>query len=333
MKKNLLIGLGVVTSLTIGVVVIYAQISNNPSVPPVEVNARFSSADKNGDGVLSKEEFASYLVKMKQIKSVAQETGKTCPETGLPCEHDDASASDCCNDNAKTVAKTADGEKSCCSEGKNAETVSVKFSSESEAKKGGCCGDKDNAQNTETVPVKFSNEGEVKKASGEKGCCGDKNKAKTTDAKKADGEKGCCGDKDKAKTTDAKKADGEKGCCSEGKTAETVSVKFSNEGEAKKASGEKGCCGDKDKAKTTDTKNADGEKGCCGDKDKAKTANTKRADGEKGCCGDKSKEAQKKTNSADELAVTDSGNQVTVEKTEAETKTPEVSETNSNDKQ
>ncbi|MDR2705885.1 MAG: hypothetical protein LBC02_08930 [Planctomycetaceae bacterium] len=255
MKKIILVGLSVVTCLTICVVVIYAQISNNPSVPPVEVNARFSSADKNGDGVLSKEEFASYLVKIKQIKSAAQGTGKTCPETGLPCEHDDASASDCCKDDAKTVAKTAGGEKSCCSEGKNAETV----------------------------PVKFSNEGEAKKASGEKGCCGDKDKAKTTDAKKADGEKGCCGDKDKAKTTDAKKADG--------------------------------------------------EKGCCGDKDKAKTANTKKADGEKGCCGDKSKEAKKETNSADELTVTDSGNPNAVEKTEAETKTPEVNETNSNDKQ
>ncbi|MDR2642372.1 MAG: hypothetical protein LBC74_06220 [Planctomycetaceae bacterium] len=208
MKKNLLIGLGVITSLTICVVVIYAQISNNPSVPSVEVNARFASADKNGDGVLSKEEFANYLAKIKQVQST-QGTVKICPETGLPCEHDDANASDCCDDGVKTVAKKADGEKGCCGESKNAETVSVKFSKEGETKKGGCCGNKDNAKNT----------------------------------------------------------------------------------------------------------------------------NAKKADGEKGCCGDKPKETKKETNSADELTVTDSKNPVAVEKAEAETKTPDVSKTNSNDKQ
>ncbi|MDR1483221.1 MAG: hypothetical protein LBT09_00195 [Planctomycetaceae bacterium] len=292
----MLVGFSVVTCLTICVVVIYAQISNNPSVPPVEVNARFASADKNGDGVLSKEEFANYLVKMKHIKHSAKGTEKICPETGLPCEHDDANASDCCNNNAKDVAKKADGEKGCCSEGKNAETVPVKFSNEGEAKKGGCCGDKDKAKTADTKKT----DGEAKKG----GCCGDKDKAKTTDAKKADGEKGCCSDKDKAKTTDVKKADGEKGCC-----------------------------GGKDKAKTADAKKADGEKSCCGGKDKAKTADVKKADGEKSCCGDKPKEAKKETNSTVELTATDSKNPVTVEKTKAETKTSEVSETNSNDKQ
>ncbi|MDR2704168.1 MAG: hypothetical protein LBC02_00160 [Planctomycetaceae bacterium] len=296
MKKTILAGLSVVTCLTICVVVIYAQISNNPSVPPVEVNARFSSADQNGDGVLSKEEFANYLVKIKQIKSAAEGTVKICPETGLPCEHDDASAnaSDCCGDKDKAAdAKKVDGEKDCCGDKGKTKTADTK---KADGEKG-CCSE---GKNAETVPVKFSNEGEAKKS----GCCGDKDKAKTADTKKADGEKGCCGGKDKAKTADSQKADGEKGCC-----------------------------GGKDKAKTADTKKADGEKGCCGGKDKAKTTDAKKADGEKGCCGDKSKEAKKETNSADELTVTDSMNPVTVEKTEAETKTPEVNETNSNDKQ
>ncbi|MDR0609135.1 MAG: hypothetical protein LBG58_03420 [Planctomycetaceae bacterium] len=190
MKKIILVGLSVVTCLIICVVVIYAhtQISNSPSVPPVEVNARFASADKNGDGVLSKEEFATYLVKIKQVKSAEKGTVKLCPETGLPCEHDDANTSDCCNNSDKNVAKNADGEKSCCSEGKNAETVAVKLSQESEAK-GGCCGGKDKAKTADS-----------KNANGEKSCCSEGKNAETVAVKlsqESEAKSGCCGGKGK----------------------------------------------------------------------------------------------------------------------------------------
>ena len=160
MKKSILIGLSVVTCLTICVVVIYAQISSSPSVPQVEVNARFTSADKNSDGVLSKEEFAAYFAKIQQMKSAAKGTVKICPETGLPCEHEDAD---------ETVAKNAGDERGCCSEGKNAETVPVKLSQESKAKTG-CCGGNDKAETAD-----------AKNAHGEKGCCGGKGKEAKTE--------------------------------------------------------------------------------------------------------------------------------------------------------
>ncbi|MDR2346907.1 MAG: hypothetical protein LBE18_12660, partial [Planctomycetaceae bacterium] len=175
MKKNILIGLSVAACLMICVVVLYAQISSSPSIPQVEVNARFTNADKNGDGVLSKEEFADYFAKIQQMKSAVKGAVKICPETGLPCEHEDATASDCCNDSTKTVAKTAGSEKSCCSEGKNAETVQVKFSSEGEVSKGGCCGGKDKAKTADSKTVNANGE----KANGKKGCCGGKDKTKT----------------------------------------------------------------------------------------------------------------------------------------------------------
>ncbi|MDR2440526.1 MAG: hypothetical protein LBE12_14285 [Planctomycetaceae bacterium] len=295
MKKSILIGLSVVTCLTICVVVIYAQISSSPSIPQVEINARFSNADKNGDGVLSKEEFADYFAKIQQMKSAAKGTVKICPETGLPCEHEDAD---------KTAAKTAGSEKSCCSEGKNAETVQVKLSQESEVK-GGCCGGKDKAKTAD-----------AKTADSKKSCCSEGKNAETVQVKLSqEGEVkgGCCGGKDKAKTVDAQTADGKKSCCSEGKNAETVQVKLSQESEVKG-----GCCGGKDKAKTADVK----------------TADTKNANGEKGCCGGKAKKANNDaTNSDAELTVTKLENPVTVEKAEADTSTPEVRETDSNDKQ
>jgi hypothetical protein len=186
MKKIILVGFSAVAFVAICAVVIYAQISNTPSMPPVEINARFASADKNGDSVLSKEEFASYLVKMKHVKHSTKETERICPETGLPCEHDDANSSDCCNNNAKIVATNANGEKGCCSEGKNAGTVQAKFSNKGETKNGGCCGDKDKTQTTNT-----------KKADSEKGCCGGKDKTKTADTSKANIEKSCCSDHSK----------------------------------------------------------------------------------------------------------------------------------------
>ncbi|MDR1270284.1 MAG: hypothetical protein LBK82_12245 [Planctomycetaceae bacterium] len=243
MKKNLLIGLGVVTCLTVCAVVIYAQISSNPSVPPVEINARFANADKNGDGVLSKEEFASYLAKIQQIKFAAKETAKVCPETGSLCEHEDTGASDCCANKAKTVAENA-----------VTETVTVKFSNEGETKSS-CCGDKDKAKTTET-----------KKADEKKGCCREDKNAETVPVKfsnESETKSGCCGDKDKAKITETKKTNEKKSCCREDKNAETIPVKFSNEGETKS-----GCCSDKNKAKTTEMKKADEKKSCCGGKAK-----------------------------------------------------------------
>ncbi|MDR2761330.1 MAG: hypothetical protein LBB88_01860, partial [Planctomycetaceae bacterium] len=200
MKRSIVIGLSALGCFVV-CAVIYAQVASNSvsSLPSVEVNARFASADQNGDGSLSKEEFATYFAQFQRVKHSANAVAKN-----------DEAKSDCCGgkDKAKNaVAK--DAEKSCCSEGKNAETVSVKFSKEGEvqkdAKKGGCCGGKDKAKsadakdstaksgaeksccsegkNAETVNVKFSKEGEVQKDAKKGGCCGGKDKAKSADAK------------------------------------------------------------------------------------------------------------------------------------------------------
>ncbi|MDR1925156.1 MAG: hypothetical protein LBQ66_12365 [Planctomycetaceae bacterium] len=251
MKKRILISLCVVVCCAI-CAVIYAQLNSNPSVPQVELNARFVNADQNGDGVLSKEEFENYFAKINQ-QSTAK---KGCSGTGQTCGLESGIVNDCCGDGVKSVVKSV--EKNCCSE-KKADTVQVKFSKDANSKgeEKGCCGGKDKAKTADAKSV-------------EKNCCNEK-KADTVqvkfskDANSKGEEKGCCGGKDKAKTADAKS--GEKGCCSE-KKADTVQVKFSKDANSKGE--EKGCCGGKDKAKTADAKS--GEKGCCDSEAKKETS-------------------------------------------------------------
>ncbi|MDR2761371.1 MAG: hypothetical protein LBB88_02065 [Planctomycetaceae bacterium] len=137
-SRSFVIGLSVLGCLVIGAV-IYAQVNtnNSQSIPAVEVNSRFVNADKNGDGVLCKEEFANYFAQTQQVKFAANNS--------LTGTSKDA----CCGGADIKTANTKNAEKTCCSEGKNAETVSVKFSKEGEAK-AGCCGGKDKTKSADT---------------------------------------------------------------------------------------------------------------------------------------------------------------------------------------
>jgi hypothetical protein len=80
MKKNFVVNLSFLVSL-LGCfavcAVIYAQIAANSSIQAVEIstldaNTEFASADKNEDGVLSKEEFKTYLTLLKKSKTVTE---------------------------------------------------------------------------------------------------------------------------------------------------------------------------------------------------------------------------------------------------------------------
>jgi hypothetical protein len=185
-SKSIVIGLGTLGCFVIGAI-IYAQVisNNSPSIPTIEVNARFANADQNGDGVLCKEEFANYFAKTQQVNFTANNTAESASESGC-CGGEEAG-------NVKIAkVKTVDvksSEKSCCSEGKKAETIQVKLSKEGDAKESGCCGGKDKAKTTDAKIV------DVK--SGEKSCCSEGKKAETAEVK---------GDNnDVKKTTDATK--------------------------------------------------------------------------------------------------------------------------------
>ncbi|MDR2171058.1 MAG: hypothetical protein LBP59_13020 [Planctomycetaceae bacterium] len=138
-SRKIVIGLCALGCFVIGAV-IYAQVAstNSAAMPTVEVNARFASADQNGDGALSKEEFANYFTKIQQVKYADNNSATETPKGG------------CCGgkDKAKDAVAKNNEKSSCCSEGKNAETVKVKFSKEGEPKSGGCCGGKDKAKDT-----------------------------------------------------------------------------------------------------------------------------------------------------------------------------------------
>ncbi|MDR2168618.1 MAG: hypothetical protein LBP59_00570 [Planctomycetaceae bacterium] len=139
MKSRIIaIGLCAFGCVVIGAV-IYAQVANtnSPSLQAVEVNAqvdnaKFASADQNGDGALSKEEFANYFAKIQQVKLADNNSANETPKGG------------CCGgkNKAKDAVVKNNEKSSCCGGGKNAETVNVKFSKEGEPKSGGCCGGK-----------------------------------------------------------------------------------------------------------------------------------------------------------------------------------------------
>ncbi|MDR2644281.1 MAG: hypothetical protein LBC74_15985 [Planctomycetaceae bacterium] len=164
-SRSILIGLGMFGCFVI-CAVIFAQVNNNnnQSIPQVEINARFTNADKNGDGVLCKEEFANYFAQIQQVKFTANNSAQSESKSG------------CCGEEVGNVkvANSKSGEKGCCSEGKKAETVSVKFSKDGEAKAEGCCGNKDKAKNVDAK-------------SGEKGCCSEgKKEASSTNKNEAE---------------------------------------------------------------------------------------------------------------------------------------------------
>lgn len=183
---------------------IYAQIATTP-VPQVEINARFASADKDGNGSLSKEEFAKYFSTYgMQPKTAAQGTVKICPNTGAPCTGEGM----CSSGNGEACGGGgcgSGGEGGCCgNKSMGATTVQVKSSNVKgvfEKKEGGCCSSKAGAEKKEGGCC-----GGKSKADGAAGgCCGGKNKAvDATAGEKKEG--GCCGSK-----TGAEKKEG--GCC------------------------------------------------------------------------------------------------------------------------
>lgn len=141
---------------------IYASKTSGSSVPQVELDSHFDLADKNKDGVVTKEEFQSYLearqaaatAKNTYVRS-AQSSVKICPNSGQPCSGGGCGEGSCSQD--KGEARASGG---CCKD-------------KGEAKaSGGCCKDK----------------GEAKAAGG---CCKEKGEAKASS--------GCCKDKGEAK--------------------------------------------------------------------------------------------------------------------------------------
>ncbi|MDR2761236.1 MAG: hypothetical protein LBB88_01390 [Planctomycetaceae bacterium] len=202
-SRMIVLGLCVLGCFVISAV-IYAQAlsNNNQSLPTIEINAQFANADKNGDGSLSKEEFANYFAQIQQSKYVANNSAKETSQSG------------CCGGKNKAkdaIVESDEKTGGCCSS--KAKTVDVKFSKDGEAKSS-CCGGKDKTKdaiaksdektegcsgsNAKTVDVKFSKDGETKSS-----CCGGKDKAKDTIAKSDEKNCGCCGSK-KTETANVK---------------------------------------------------------------------------------------------------------------------------------
>ena len=136
MKVKIIVS-GVVLLLFVTTVIIYAH-RGNSSMPEVEINALYEFADKNGDGSISKEEFAAFLEARKAFstQNTAMSAAHICPETGLPCAGDcgdscsGGGAGGCCKEGGMTSAapfaasgarktafehQTTGGGASCCS--------------------------------------------------------------------------------------------------------------------------------------------------------------------------------------------------------------------------
>lgn len=150
MKIKVFVALLIVFGLSL--IAIHARVSA-VSVPPVEVNALFKSADSDKDGMISKEEFEKYLVRMK-TKPAPQENIRICPNSGAPCSGDGLCSSgsgdmccggvsdaDCCSAKAvqpsPKVTAQAQPQGGCCKDKAGAEK-----------KEGGCCSDKDKVEKT-----------------------------------------------------------------------------------------------------------------------------------------------------------------------------------------
>jgi hypothetical protein len=175
MKKSFVVGLSLLGCFVV-CAIIYAQITANPSIQTVKIstldaNVEFTSADKNSDGVLSKEEFKTYLTLLKSAKTATKNEKKK---------------SSCCHNETakKNTAETVDvksvteipikQENSCCPDEAAkkdvTETIEIKSVTETPVKK----------EIAETVNVKSVSETPVKK---ECSCCSGKADKKETESK------------------------------------------------------------------------------------------------------------------------------------------------------
>ena len=105
--------------LTAFSLLVYAVHPSRTYLPSVEVDSHFDLADKNKDGVVTKEEFQYYL-ELRQATALAKNTDarsasndiKICPNSGLPCSGDGMCSGDgggCCKNEGET--RTSGG---CC---------------------------------------------------------------------------------------------------------------------------------------------------------------------------------------------------------------------------
>ncbi len=142
MKTKIVIGSLVLAFLAV-TAVMYAQLGGS-TVPKVELNARFASADLDRNGTLSKEEFEKYLAAQGRQKTIPQTPVRICPNTGQPCTGDGSGM--CSSGNGEDCGGGDDG---CGSGGgcggcsKGASTVTGAEGNpklEAMAKTGGCGG-------------------------------------------------------------------------------------------------------------------------------------------------------------------------------------------------
>ena len=131
-------------------VIIYAHQRGNTSVPEIEVNELYALADKNGDGSISKEEFAAYLEVRKSFAGQASSNSnvRICPESGLPCTGscgDSCSSGEgggCCGHQSASSAApfAASGARKTAFERQTTGGCGGGGSCGGEMKEGGCCG-------------------------------------------------------------------------------------------------------------------------------------------------------------------------------------------------
>jgi hypothetical protein len=130
------VGIGLVSAF----VYVYAN-SGETTIPKVELDTKFQTADSNKDGVLNETEFAGYLANLRQVQTTATTTATSVNVTTTSddvCNHD-SSESDCCGGEKTTKVVAAESSKNkggCCGGGmtKVAETTNPSKNG------GGCCG-------------------------------------------------------------------------------------------------------------------------------------------------------------------------------------------------
>jgi hypothetical protein len=171
MKKSIVIGLSLLGCFVI-CAVIYAQVTGNSSISAEEANAEFASVDKNGDGVLSKDEFKTYLVTLKLTKTVTKNvktedsccSGKTAKKGNTEMvDVKFVTETSVKEENPESIDVKAVAETSVKKE--NSETVDVQPVAEAPKKKAcSCCSGKTvKKENTETVDPKSDTETSLKK--------------------------------------------------------------------------------------------------------------------------------------------------------------------------
>jgi hypothetical protein len=141
MNRHHIVSLAAVTLGIVSVVaLLHARSDADVGVPEVEINSRFSVADANGDGSVTKAEFAAYLNKLRKSKEPLV-SGNVAAASG------EKAAGGCCGGKAEgktAAAPAASGEKAaggCCGGKAEGKTAAAPTASGEKAA-GGCCGGK-----------------------------------------------------------------------------------------------------------------------------------------------------------------------------------------------